>query len=227
MQRHAAPTPGTMSGAMSRDAVPARSWFLRLRRAALAAALVIAPIVIVLMTVDRLDGRVQFHCLLVRLGPSSGMHLELCDAEELTITIDARENLTCNGPPLQPGAWIGVRHGDEHPTGLPQNVTYWGRFGEEQLLLTEYRGNPSMLWVRLVLSELLVPALLIWLVVLVRWLLCIRRNRVRIERGQCPACGYDLRGSPGLCPECGAGTASTMTPTELRGPSPAPGASHR
>jgi hypothetical protein len=29
-----------------------------------------------------------------------------------------------------------------------------------------------------------------------------RRVRRRIER-YCEACGYDLRGSPGRCPECG------------------------
>jgi hypothetical protein len=35
-----------------------------------------------------------------------------------------------------------------------------------------------------------------------------RRERLirerRQSRGLCPACGYDLRGSPGQCPECGA-----------------------
>jgi hypothetical protein len=31
----------------------------------------------------------------------------------------------------------------------------------------------------------------------------VRRRRRRV-RGCCTACGYDLRGSPGRCPECGA-----------------------
>jgi hypothetical protein len=29
------------------------------------------------------------------------------------------------------------------------------------------------------------------------------RRRSRLRRGQCPACAYDLRGTPGGCPECG------------------------
>ena len=40
------------------------------------------------------------------------------------------------------------------------------------------------------------------------------RARARSRHGLCPACGYDVRATPGRCPECGAAATSLTTPSD-------------
>ena len=58
----------------------------------------------------------------------------------------------------------------------------------------------------MVFWPMLVPIGLLFGTGLALWLPRVLGGRVerrRLERGQCGRCGYDLRGSPDRCPECG------------------------
>lgn len=175
----------------------------------LVALLAVAPIAGILMLAGWAINRSAFHCLLIRTDVNSGLHIQLT-SDDFEVIAGSVEKLECNGARLQPGEWIGVRYGETHPL-LPDGVTYWGRFGEMQLLLlSEYRGGPSFLWVRLHLIEFLLASLIPWAVLLTRWLYRMRRRRLRAEHGLCLECGYDLRASTERCPECGALKASLL-----------------
>ncbi|MCX5658959.1 MAG: hypothetical protein NTW19_04465 [Planctomycetota bacterium] len=76
-------------------------------------------------------------------------------------------------------------------------VCYWlGQF--------RYLGRPVGSTATLGLHP--IRALIIASVLPLIWLAdqLIRRHRRRCPAGNCQKCGYDLRGSPGDCPECGA-----------------------
>jgi hypothetical protein len=69
--------------------------------------------------------------------------------------------------------------------------------------LTGYRADgESETWLVLHVWPLVVLASVLPAVGLVRHRNARRRRRRR-SNAQCPSCGYDLRATPGRCPECG------------------------
>jgi hypothetical protein len=50
------------------------------------------------------------------------------------------------------------------------------------------------------------------------WLVSTFRIRRRCRAGLCPSCGYDLRATPGRCPECGTSSGTSARVPPVRAP---------
>ncbi len=84
-----------------------------------------------------------------------------------------------------------------------------GRPGGQRAAMTALPG--PRYWSRS--SPVIAPVLILLLLVLPA--VAIREWRGRLSRrraGLCPACGYDLRATPGRCPECGAVSGQVKGP---------------
>ena len=68
--------------------------------------------------------------------------------------------------------------------------------------------NGAAFWIIAIPYWLIVP---LTAILPLRWWLHRRRRRAWAVSGRCLGCGYDLRGSPDRCPECGATNATRST----------------
>jgi hypothetical protein len=116
---------------------------------------------------------------------------------------DARSSLA-----VYEGQWRHFR-GDAHNLDLVYDgpppfakFVQFGRFNAGRRLLPGTVPNAP----RLVMDDewVSVPtwaALLVLVAVLTAWTIFLRWSRPKV--GHCRRCGYDLRATPGRCPECG------------------------
>ena len=91
-----------------------------------------------------------------------------------------------------------------NPVYLPSGVRFQRGAG---YFMRHGAGNPWMYPITSVSMDLgtlavvfALPPIVVGLVALRRWW----RRRRRLAAGLCASCGYDLRATPELCPECGA-----------------------
>ena len=118
-----------------------------------------------------------------------------------------------------PGVAAAVRGKDLPPPGVHvfemNRVSHWNRADISDSLkffvASDDRGLITTINVRRAVA---VP---LWFPVLVTAIaptIALRRYRIRARRnrlGLCPSCGYDLRATPGRCPECGTPAPASTT----------------
>jgi hypothetical protein len=93
---------------------------------------------------------------------------------------------------------------DFYPQGIPES-RWWGMVVARHVDKHDPYWAYIDLWL-VILSTAMMPCLELW-----RKL----RRKVRSRRGQCLACGYDLRATPLMCPECGFASLSASGNREI------------
>jgi hypothetical protein len=104
------------------------------------------------------------------------------------------------GPIYFPKGWV-VEDLQPGAADLPDPEHWWERFGVYVRIPRDEVGGLSVAVVvpNWFLLSLFSIAPLVWVA---KWW----RRRTRVANGKCRNCGYDMRASPGRCPECGMAT---------------------
>ena len=95
-------------------------------------------------------------------------------------------------------AWWAFLGTTAYRTGRDKRIAFFCR--DSELLTTFFSIKfgqfpvPMLIWIALWLASVVSVA---------SYMLSARVVRSRRRNGLCPRCGYDLRQSPGRCPECG------------------------
>jgi hypothetical protein len=100
---------------------------------------------------------------------------------------------------------------------IVQPTTFWTRAGFRRYA----KSHPRYLVVTVVLPHWFVA--IPFAIAPACGLARAARRRRRTNRGLCSKCGYDLRGSPGQCPECGAAAGASATSARAVPPTPSAG----
>lgn len=137
-------------------------------------------------------------------GPPSVVYERFARSNYGTLVVS--QNAHRGGWKPRPAKWISHSPNEVYANFPPLGV-HRSRF-------TDGAGKLTMDHVNLHVSYWLIAAISAMLPA--TWFRDNRRRRHRRRDGLCTACGYDVRASPGRCPECGA-TAGAPLPTSPPG----------